>query len=529
MKKRIVAMLLVTTLVLSALVGCKKSPDSMESGSTENSSTNKGSTDNGEGKQDYTFPLAEPVTFSMFAITNGTHELPDNITFQTIEKMTNVKWEVQSSLGADLAEKKGLLLASGNYPDVFFKAGFSGAELEKYGKQGVLLPLNDLIDEYAPNLKALIEERGIKDLLTSSDGNIYSLPELDDPGLAANPLWFNQAWLNKLGLEEPKNLDELYNVLKAFKEKDPNGNGLADEIPFTANVDATPIRLLLPYFTGIDYGTYSRIENNSLTYVPTSNEFKEYISYVHKLYSEGLMDKNSFTNTIEQQKALGASGDVLGAFFDAGAFLTVGRERDEDFKILTPFKEGVYPTHAGVSIGTLSITDACKNPELVMAWADRFYTEEGARLAWLGVEGETYKVNADGTWEWILGKHGDDIGTVRASGALQGAALHPSKSSQLWSDGITDPDEKYLNIERKRITDMGAPHFPNLRISDADAATIATIRADIDPYVEQFVAQVAVGEITLEDNWDTYLSTLEKMGLNDMMKIYQDAYAATIK
>lgn len=527
MKRKVVSLILAMTLVVSTMAGCSKTTNKNDSGSTSgnNAAVKEGTTE----IKNITFPLAEPITMSMFAIANGTNELPDNITFQTVEKMTNVKWEVQSVLGADLPEKKGLIFASGEYPEIFYKAGLSGPELEKYGKQGILIPLNDLIDQYAPNLKKLIDERGIEDFLTSSDGNIYSLPELDDPGLAINPVWFNQKWLDKLGLEQPKNIDELYTVLKTFKEKDPNGNGTADEIPFTANVDATPIRLLLPYFTSIDFNTYTKIENNDLVYVPTSDSFKEFVTFLTKIYSEGIMDKNTFTNTIEQQKALGASGDLLGAFFDAGAFLTVGRDRDEDFRILTPFEVGTYPTNSGVSIGTFSITDKCQNPEIAMAWIDQFYTEEGARLAWLGVEGETYKVNTDGTWEWILGKHGDDIGTIRATSALQGAALHPSKSSQLWVDGITDPDEKYLNAERKRVTEMGAPLFPNLRISDKDAATIATIRADIDTYVDQYIAQVAVGELDLGTSWDAYCSTLDKMGLPDMMSIYKEAYAAAIK
>jgi len=527
MKRKFLSLILVMALAISTMTGCSKSASKVEGDSSKETAT---TADEGAAvSKDITFPLAEPVTMSMFAITNGTYELPDNITFKKVQEMTNVNWEVQSCLGANIAEKKGLLFASGEYPDVLYKAGLATTDLEKYGKQGMLIPLNDLIDQYAPNLKKLIEDRKIDDFITSSDGNIYALPELDDPSLGVTPLWFNQEWLDKLGLEQPKSAEELYKVLKAFKEQDPNGNGEADEIALTATSDATKINLLLPYFTAIDYGTYCKVENNELVYVPTSANFKEFVAFITKIYGEGIMDKNGFTNTLEQQKAIGASGDVLGSFFDAGAFLTVGRDRDDKYKILTPFVTGTYPISSGVAPGTFAITDKCKSPEIAMAWVDQFYTEEGARLAWLGIEDETYKVNADGTWEWVLGANGNDIGTIRASSTLQGAALHPSVSSTLWSEGITDLDEKYLNEERKRVTEMGAPLFPNLRIADADAATIGTIRADIDTYIEQYIAKVAVGELDLEGSWEEYCSTLEKMGLSKMMSIYSDAYAAATK
>lgn len=117
---------------------------------------------------------------------------------------------------------------------------------------------------------------------------------------------------------------------------------------------------------------------------------------------------------------MGQSGDVLGSFFDAGVFLTVGRDHDEDYIALTPWS-GCLDLSSGISGGTLAISDKCKHSEVVVAWADQFYTEEGGKLAWMGVEGETYQYNDQGEWEWILGKgHGDDITTVRASVALQG-------------------------------------------------------------------------------------------------------------
>ena len=522
--KKSAAILLIAILSVSSLAACGSKG---EKETNAGDSTTKEVTDKENSAQNISFPLAEPVTMSMFAVMNGEYDLKDNPTFQNIEEQTNVKWDVQSSMGSDILEKKGLMFASDAYPDVLYKAALSDEELEKYGKQGILVPLNDLINTYAPNLKAALDKYDAWKFITSSDGNIYSLPELDYQSPSVAVLFFNQVWLENLGLSEPKNLDELYQVYKAFKEQDANGNGDPnDEIPLICTSDATPITLLLPYF-GVPINTANNcaIMDNELVYVPTSDKFKELIAFATKLYNEGLLDKNSFTQKLDQQKALGASGDVLGSFFDAGAFLTVGRDRDDGFRILTPFENGVFPVSSGVTGGTFAITEKCKNPEVAMAWIDQFYSEEGGELAWLGMKDKTYKVNDDGTWEWVLGEYGEDIGSLRANATLQGAAQHPSIQPSLWYTGMTDPDEKLLNDERARIVEVGAAPFPKLSIADSDSSTLATVKADVDVYINQYIAQVATGELELENSWEDYLSTLKKMGVDEMIQIYQNAYA----
>ena len=533
--KKSMAVILIAILMFSSLGACSstKSNETVVTNDNSNGASQGESTDGGDGTgnggttEGITFPLSESITMSMFAMMNGDNDLKDNPTFQYIEEQTNVKWDVQSSMGSDIAEKKGLMFASDSYTDVLYKAALSNEEIEKYGKQGLLIPLNDLIDQYAPNLKKALDKYNGWQYITASDGNIYSLPEIDFQWTASHGLFYNQEWLKNLGLSEPKSLDELYDVLKAFKDEDANGNGDPnDEIPLICTSDATPVTDLLPYI-GVPINTANKcaIMDNQLVYVPTSDKFKEFIAYVTKLYQEGLLDKNSFTQTLDQQRALGASGDVLGSFFEAAAFLTIGRDKDENFNFLTPFEEGAFPTNSGITNGTFAITDKCKNPEIAMAWIDQFYTEEGGELAWLGMKDKTYKVNADGTWEWILGEYGEDISSLRPSATLQGAANHPSIQPALWRDGMTDPNEKRLNEEIKKIVEIGADPFPILAISDNDSSTIATVKADVDTYIDQYIAQVATGELELDKSWEDYLSTLKNMGVDEMIKIYQDAYA----
>ncbi|MFV0399425.1 MAG: hypothetical protein ACK5LX_02245 [Oscillospiraceae bacterium] len=546
MGKRILVILLCVTIIATAFAGCNNggtsstessaAPASSEASSEAPASSEEVVTEQGDGDiteteagSGYTFPLEEPVTMTMFAILNGEVDLNDNIGFKKYEEMTNVHWEIQSAMGVDIQEKRNLLLASNQYPDVFFKSGMPVADLDKYGPQGMFVDLTDAIENHAPNFKKVLEDRpAIQQVITSEDGGIYSLPEVSQQLPVDNIAYMNTKWLENVGMEMPTNLDELYNVLVAFKEQDANGNGDPnDEIPYIftgGDPNTNTFYFLLPYFgVNIDYGTKTTRKDGKLEYVMNSDVYKEYLAWNKKLYDEGLMYQNSFSTTNDQRQAIGMSGDTLGFMFEMGIFLSVGRERDSDWDGMNPFEQGVLPVSTGATPGTLVVTDSCEDPNLVVAWADYNYSEEGGILSWLGVEGETYILNADGTWEWNQGDF-KDLTNLRQAAAIQGAANHPSIQPQLWFTGTTDANEKLLNQIRDRLVEQGAEPFPALKYTDADNKTVAAIKNDIDPYVLQYAAQVVTGQKDLDASWEEYVTTLENMGLSQMMEIYNTAF-----
>ncbi len=223
---------------------------------------------------------------------------------------------------------------------------------------------------------------------------------------------------------------------------------------------------------------------------------------------------------------------MYGSFWNMGAFLIVGRDNDDDYAALTPFYEGIYPIITGINPGALAVTDACEHPEVLLAWADYFYGEEGGILTWMGVEGETYQMAEDGKWEWITGNgHGDDIATVRSSATIQGMQNHPSIQPDFWFEMSpeVDADEVYLNNERQRIAALGKVPLPMMAYSEEDNAEIAVYKTDIDEYIDQYMAQVCIGELELESSWDNYLATMETMGASKLAEIYQKTYEAAVK
>ena len=159
--------------------------------------------------------------------------------------MTNIclNDETAGKNSTDAAEAMNLLLAQGDLPDIV-GGNLIQQPVNQYGPEGAFLPLNDLVKEHAPHIQAFWDAHPeLLEAISSYDGNYYYIPYLPD-GEFGRAWYIRQDWLDKLGLEQPQNVDEYYEVLKAFREQDPNGNGLKDEIPYFARQWEEVLRLL---------------------------------------------------------------------------------------------------------------------------------------------------------------------------------------------------------------------------------------------------------------------------------------------
>src|SRR5699024_3400484 len=178
------------------------------------------------------FPIVEEkITLDFFSGHSSltADDWNDVLLYNEYEDMTNIHINWRSVPIDSLAEKRNLTLGDGkNLPDAFHTAAMPASDIMKYGKQGMLLPLNDLIDNYAPNFKKILDENpDIRKALTFPDGNIYSFPMLKDPGFLSHIIgdkpFINKEWLDNLGMEIPETTDEFYSYLKAVKEKNTSG------------------------------------------------------------------------------------------------------------------------------------------------------------------------------------------------------------------------------------------------------------------------------------------------------------------
>lgn len=485
--------------------------------------------------------MKEPIELTFFtglAATNGSNKFEERLVWSEYAKMSNIKVNFQTVPFENLTEKRNLALANGDYPDALYSARVPAADLMKYGSQGVFVRLNDLIDQYAPNLKKLMEKYpDLRKALTMPDGNIYSFPSFYSPEflpmLIGTPLWVKKDWLDKLGMEVPQTTEEFYQYLKAVKTTDLNGNGQLDEIPYSG----TGINPLMEQLMGA-WGVGTRglghkhvdidPKTNELRFFRTTENFKELLQYMNKLYTEGLIDKDVFTQTGNALYAKGGK-DLLAATinpnpktqFNGEGYIGLGALKG-------PHGDQLY-THIKVPMvwpGAFVITDKNKNPEATVRWIDHFYGDEGATFYFMGKEGVSYNKTADGKLEYV-----DEIRN-NPSGLTMDQALTKYVS---WMGGSYPGyvQEKYFKGSETLPESIEAgkkaePHaikelWYNFNFTDEETEFMSSIGSDIHTYIKEMEAKFITGATPFSE-WDKYVQTVQGMGVDQYLKVYKAAY-----
>ncbi|GIN59069.1 MULTISPECIES: extracellular solute-binding protein [Lederbergia] len=526
MKKRYYVALLV--IFICILAGCTNAK-------TEGQ-TDKGN-QSGESSENFNsegFPLVdEKITLNMMGASSATQSQTwDELdVFKIYEEKTNIAFEFNTPDSANIREKLNLAFASGDLPDVLFGAGLTQEEEAKFGSQGQLIPLEGLIEKYAPNLQKLLEEnKEVARSITTADGHIYSLPFVDtEIGFGPYPkIWINQVWLENLGLEMPETTDDLYNVLKAFKEKDPNGNGEADEIPMIASQDVNIAGAMLNHF---GFTGHLDVTSGEVRYAPIEEEYKAFLSYMNTLYKEKLLDPEAYSQNKQQVNGKGENGQ-LGVFHDAGPFLTVGVERNEEYVALPPLtsevnNEKLATRHSLVATGVFAITSANEYPEATIRWVDHFYSDEGAIFLNYGEEGEHFEYvdNKEGLKILIPeGMTRDEYRNTYTPVTTHPRIHAPIQTLELYKQDEFEPLNYHIMQEtNKSVRPYAKSTFPIVHFTQEERDELIQIRTDIEDYVERMEAQFITGVQSL-DGWDKYIKKLENMKVDRYVQIHQDAY-----
>ncbi|CAG7654935.1 extracellular solute-binding protein [Paenibacillus allorhizosphaerae] len=484
--------------------------------------------------------VSQPINMTFFtgkSATNGSN-FEETLVWKEYAKMTNINVKFDLIPFDTLTEKRNLVLAGGDYPDVFYTAKLTPADLTRYGSQGVFIKLNDLIDKYAPNFKKLMEKYpDLKKGLTMPDGNIYSMPSFYDPTflslLIGTPLWINQDWLTKLNMPEPKTTDEFYQYLKAVKNTDLNGNGKPDEIPYGGiGTDALLDQLKGAWGLGTRGLGHKMVDidpaTNKLRFIKTDAKYKELLQYVNKLYSEGLIDKDIFTIKNTALYAKGQQG-TLGSTIIPNPSTLMNQKNFVGLGALKgPHGDQLYANVKVpmVHVGAFAITNKNKNPEAAVRWMDYFYSDEGAKFYFMGQKDVTYKEKPDGSLEYV-----SDI-TKNPQGLTQDQALaknftwlgggYPGFVQQKYFNGSEALPEA-IAASKKAEPYVVKEIWNNFNFTDAETEVMSSLGTDITTYISEMEAKFINGTASFSD-WDKYVSTVNKMGLADYMKTYQAAY-----
>ena len=237
-----------------------------------------------------------------------------------LTELTNVSFKFEAYPESDISEKFSLMLTrpDDQLPDVIYRVGISNAEVMQLAADGIIVPITDLLEEYAPHYWYQIQHNpALKAYVTMNDGEIYGMAQLYyATNYVTPPLFVHQEWLKALGYDEvPADTEEFKQMLIKFRDSDLNGNGEKDEV----GIIATGFAGLLRFFAGA-FGINQRgrgsqylddDDQGNLRFIPTSEGYRKMITYVKDLYQEGLIYPEIFSSSIKNMTAVGEQNRVL--------------------------------------------------------------------------------------------------------------------------------------------------------------------------------------------------------------------------
>jgi len=505
---------------------------------------------------------ASTAAKSFTALVVKNNNIPDMETNKLtvyMEKKTGVhiNWMVVPDASAI-----SLTFASGDLPDFAFVQGNIGKNDEmRYAANGVVVPIDSYIAKSSPNFQKFLGKYPIvRQAITLPDGHIYQMPNdaQDNHGYVGRKAWIYKPWLDKLGMALPVTTDDFYNVLKAFKTRDPNGNGKADEIPMSGAVktwNARPDDFLLSAFV-LNSNKKLIVNNGKVEFAPVKPEWKDGLKYIQKLHNEGLIDPAAYTQDLGQLGSLAEnkSVNIVGSY--AAGHLAMawslspgGRALAKEGVALLPLKGptgrqitsfggllvpgGATPSHA--IWPAFFVTKACKDVAGALAWVDYFWTEEGAMWGNFGEKGVDWREAKTGE-AGMLGQP-----AVWSAMEKQVQSEEGSQSNSHWFGmnpgwygererlGMAQGPDSYevllSTVSQQYSKFVGKEDFPaHIYVELEYADELAQLETVITSFVDQAVVQAITGGKNLDAEWDGYLKQLNNLGLARYLEIYQKAY-----
>lgn len=548
--KHVIAVVLSASMVFSmSACGGQKTPIELNNGELQQVDL-----------EELKFPLAEKATLTgMTSYPANTESNPNNRTiFKRLQEKTNVEIEWTAIQGDQWGDKITLSMANlDTLTDFIFSAGFGDNDLLRYADQGVIIPLEEYIDAYMPNLSAVFEKYPeYKKMCMDTNGHIWALPWIEQLGADKtaiqtidNMSFINKKWLDFLGLEIPTTVDEFEQVLLAFRDHaselqaEFHIEGSIIPMSFIINDGGQDPAILINGF-GEGYGDADKgrhiavTDDKKVICAATQQGFKDGIAWLHSLYEQNLIDPEAFTQEWSTYVAKGKSGRYGVCF--SWDIANIDNLVDwvplpaltADVRNITP-QNGSFTS--GFDRGRCVVTAVAKNPALVCAWLDQMYDPfQSPQNNW-GTYGEEDEfdifelgTNAEGKEMLKHAPLGDASPVEVREAESVGGPL--AILDEYYGVYVTCPDDAQYRldwIKEYYTPDMNTKYvFPNVFMSQEDTEELSNLQADITKTINAKKADWIMNGFT-DTDWDEYKKSLDAYGLEDMLAIFQkylDAY-----
>lgn len=541
--KKVVSCMLASIMVIGCMSGCgdqkqeeskKPSSESKKESSQQASSEVKEDLELGYPvKDDVTLTIAWPVEA---AVTAHAADLSETAFGKEWQERTGVKIEIVS-----YADESALnmLLSSGDLPDIIYgnfnsyPGGAAGAI-----EDGLIQPINDYM-QYAPDLQALFDEsEEVAGSSMTANGDITGFLHVRGGALTdqvLNGMLIRKDLLDELKMEAPTTADEMYDVLKALKEK----KGIKYPLTGTGKMinRLTNLGVITSPFN-VAMGDYHHVDGE-IRYGFYQDEMKDVLAFMNKLVEEELLNPNFATldaNAVTADMLNGVSAMAMTSGGYAYIWYNGGREINPEYDILavpslqTPDGQLAMSSSYDkrLSGNGAFITTDCKNVEAAVRFLNYGYTEEGTMLFHYGFEGITYEINADG---YIVLKDGLDkhpgwtdaeVGGYYARGWAHGPYIMEFPYPEAADPDVERMEAAKAEFAKTRVRDYVLPNLQNY-MSYEDAQEVSKLATEIETYRSEMVTKFILGTESL-DKFEEYQKTLKEMGVEKVIEIYQKAY-----
>lgn len=522
-------------LVLSTLLsGCGSKTNEQDSVKETNVKTTESKTgDNNEPTK-----LKYWVGFSSTSIET----LKENEVYKKIENDLNIDFEFIHPPKGQSSENYNLLIAANDLPDIFESAPKYPGGPDRAIADGVYLRLNEAIEQYAPDYKAVLNYNDeIRRQVVSAEGNIWSFECIQ---LAKEPAWggaiIREDYLNRIGMEAPQTMDDWYKTLKAMKDQITE-----IEYPLLFPIDDWRFKET-DTFIG-SYGITNDFvnENKTVKYGPIEPAFKEFVTVMNKWYEEGLIDPDFVTRDSESRDALftsGKAGASIDAYGEFDRLMSVGKGINQDFEIMPvgyPLKDEnselhIRQTNPYVRNKPGVITTACENVEAAVKFFNYGYTDEGYLLYNYGVEGQAYELSDEPAGfdkdffpENLRGKAPKftDLMLKNPDGLTFWQAVKIYKKHQ-WPYLRNPLSIELSDIVKESMDTWGASNddwvMPKIVLTDEENREYSAIMSEVETYQKEMMYKFIMGVESI-NSFDNYVATLKQLGIERAVEIKQSA------
>lgn len=460
------------------------------------------------------------------------------------QKYLEEKWNVKiHPLTITHMEKEAwdLHFASGNTADYISNRG--GDAYNTLIQQQLVRPIPyEWLETYAPNwMKKTYDMVGSKELtrklLTHADGNVYCMPYTGYTLAFGAATFVRKDWMEKLGLSMPKTLDEYHDLIKAFVEKDPDGNGKNDTLGISgANFDFHYVFGA----HGIMRDTYNLQEDGSVTYSSVSEAYKNALKTLATWYKEGLIDPETFTDDRAALREKWSSG-MIGLMNDVPWWAEAARGKNGIIEIVTSRnpaakvsafpavsgpegKSGAlrwFPNITGMACVMFGADTSDEKVIRIMQIKESLTTGEEHIKALYGEKDVNYTVNEDG----VLVMNPDwDFEKQRAEGVGSFYATQP-RSIEDASLLLQPRDIEINNIVLQSNTLFSGVDFVRPRKNEAQS----NFGNDVNTIVKEYYANAILGKVDIDSTWDSYVKQVNEAGLLEILKEYEAMLKEAIK